>query len=477
MRGRSLARPRLHGPHALSWQLSGRGGQRLLLDAGRDTAGAYLLSKQQARRLEPLRGEPGAAARHALLSFRKHTDGVRPLELVRVPGERQLLLGCGAATLSLRLFGAPSLTLGVGEHAVASLGPGSPAWPPAAASGRAENAEDQVGAPALRLNRPLAELDDADLATAGAARPDRAGDPEGGGVRQEFPSWIEAAACLLELRVRGEAFAAARRDRLAGARREVRRLAALVENLERDLAGLVDAAVLRRAAEALLAAPGTAPAGASEARVPDPYLEGTLLTLRLDPSRDAFGNAEHLFEKARRAARARDQIEARLAQARPAKQAADDRLLAVTGARGRAELPPLGEPRRDPDPADPAAGPRRYLTSHGLFVYVGRGARENQRLTFAFARPEDLWFHARDVPGAHVLLRDDEGRAGELDLREAAELAAFFSGARSERQVDVHVARRKHLRRGRGGPGRVVVAHSETLRVAPRDPLGRLRRR
>jgi predicted ribosome quality control (RQC) complex YloA/Tae2 family protein len=110
-------------------------------------------------------------------------------------------------------------------------------------------------------------------------------------------------------------------------------------------------------------------------------------------------------------------------------------------------------------------------------VLVGRGARENHRLTFATARPEDLWFHARDVPGSHVILRDPEGRARAEDLREAAEVAAYFSGAREESLVDVHVTPRKHLRPARSGQGRVRVVHSETLRVEPRDPERRLRRR
>ena len=76
-----------------------------------------------------------------------------------------------------------------------------------------------------------------------------------------------------------------------------------------------------------------------------------------------------------------------------------------------------------------------------------------------------------------MILRDNEGRAAADDLREAAETAAFFSEARSEAQVDVHVTRRKHLRPGRGGPGRVFIGHSDTLRAIPRDPEGRLRRR
>ena len=76
-----------------------------------------------------------------------------------------------------------------------------------------------------------------------------------------------------------------------------------------------------------------------------------------------------------------------------------------------------------------------------------------------------------------MILRDNEGRATPEDFREAAEVAAFFSEARSEAKADVHATRRKHVRPARGGPGRVHVAHSDTLRVTPRDPEGRLRRR
>ena len=110
-------------------------------------------------------------------------------------------------------------------------------------------------------------------------------------------------------------------------------------------------------------------------------------------------------------------------------------------------------------------------------ILVGRSARENHHLTFAVAKPEDVWLHARDVPGAHVILRDPEARAGADDLREAAEVAAFYSDAGAEAKVDVHVTRRKHVRAARGGMGRVHVSHSDTLRVAPRDPEGRLRSR
>ena len=149
----------------------------------------------------------------------------------------------------------------------------------------------------------------------------------------------------------------------------------------------------------------------------------------------------------------------------------------MLAARDLRELPGPGEGGGSRVQADASSGPRHYLTTRGLSVLVGRNARENHHLTFRVARAEDVWLHARDAPGSHVVLRDNEGRAGADDLREAGEVAAFFSEARAEALVDVHVTRRKHVKPAKGGPGRVFVAHSDTLRVAPRDPEGRLRKR
>jgi predicted ribosome quality control (RQC) complex YloA/Tae2 family protein len=213
-----------------------------------------------------------------------------------------------------------------------------------------------------------------------------------------------------------------------------------------------------------------------ETRVPDPYDPRHLISVSLDPRLSIRANADRLFERARRVERGRRQVEARLAETRAALALAEERQARADRARDRADLEPSPSDRRRAVD-DGASRPRHYLTSRGLSILVGRGAKENHHLTFAVARPEDIWLHARDVPGAHVILRDNEGRAGPEDEREAAEVAAFFSDARTEGRIDVHVTRRKHVHAAGGGPGRVKVAHSETLRVAPRDPEGRLRRR
>jgi predicted ribosome quality control (RQC) complex YloA/Tae2 family protein len=482
---------------------------RLLISAWPRCAGAWRVPREAARRATG--AAPGGRDGHALLLLRKHLEGARVVALERVAGERWLRIETTAGTLALRPSGAaPSLSLARPGEPVATLF-GEDAWPlpePQPAAVDWWQAPPPAGASAgerLRacpgLGPWLARACDGEAATwqrwqraAAVAAPHvvsatplsgrdaaaAAGDPPelwpiapgDGRCAEPAATWSDAAQRVFEERRRGEAFAAARHDALRAAREKSRRLAQLLGHLERDRDRLEPEERLRHAAEALLADPGAVAPGAAEATLADPR-GGLPLSVRLDPRLRAVDNANRLFERARRNAGARLRIAARIAQVRAELEAARERERALGAARSGAELPaaPVRGPARE------ETAPRRYLTSGGLLLHVGRGAKENHQLTFGLARPEDLWFHARDVPGAHVILRDPEGRAAAPDLREAAEVAAFHSAARDAVAVDVHVARRKHLRSLRGAAGRVQVGHSETLRVAPRDPEGRLRRR
>jgi hypothetical protein len=532
--GRYLCRPRLAGD-AVTFEVSGSRDRWLWLDAGRGTAGVYWLPRELARALaEGADAVVPARARQALLHLRKHVDGARVVSLERIAGERAVVLRAGGATLALRSSGsAPALSLVLDESALGSLGDGRDAWPlppesperewdrldpavfeavvaAAQAGGRSLVRAVLAACPGLgpwlaretdgtaasfatlreRLRGAAPTLlvplgpgtggaegtwHDADLADPGAVV--LAPIAPAGGERTVLrpPSWLEAGALFLEARRRGLEFERRRRAALEEARRRIRRLEQLEVNLAQDLAGLADETDLRRRAEALLAFVRGIEAGRESVEVEDPYEAGRLLTVTLDPRLGGLANAERMFDKARRIERARHQVELRRRETRSELAAAREREALVLDARDRRELPGPGE-AASVDRGD-AAGPRHYLTGHGLSVLVGRNARENHHLTFRVARAEDLWLHARDVPGAHVVLRDNEGRAGADDLREAAEVAAFFSEAQGESLVDVHVTRRKHVKPAKGGPGRVFVAHSDTLRVPPRDPEGRLRRR
>lgn len=132
-----------------------------------------------------------------------------------------------------------------------------------------------------------------------------------------------------------------------------------------------------------------------------------------------------------------------------------------------------------PAPARRAARPARLrplqlLSRDGLEIAVGRSARENEHVTFRLARGDDLWLHARGLPGSHVIVRCGGRDVPETTLVEAAGLAAYFSPARAEPAVEVDVCRRALVRKLPGGPPGLVTYRAErTLRVAPRAPEAR----
>jgi predicted ribosome quality control (RQC) complex YloA/Tae2 family protein len=469
--GASLARPRVVGAHAIAFEVA-RGQWRLWVDASPEAAGLYCLTPRTARDLSEA-GAPSGRTHHALLLLRKHLDGQRLSDLSRIPGERTLVLRAGAAIVALRISSAPAATLAVDGAVAASWGPGCDAWPLPEPNPERERAWLSSPLPecALDLPAPLDQASDRDLAD-GLPRLGRLGP---GPVLARSSSWIEASSWYLEARMRASRFQRARSRALADTRRERRRLERLAEHLRRDLASLPDPAELRRSGEAILAAPASVPLGAGEVAVPDPYRPGETRSVSVDPDLGLHANADRYFARARRIEQALSRVRERLSVAGKALDDAGRREAACLEARDRSAFAPAA--LHSSDAARASSGTRQYLTSRGLSLLVGRGARENHRLTFGVARPEDLWLHARDVPGGHVILRDPEGRSRPEDVREAAEVAAYFSAARGESVVDVHVTHRKHVRPARGGRGRVRVAHSETLRVTPRDPEGRLRRR
>ncbi|HEX4014290.1 MAG TPA: NFACT RNA binding domain-containing protein [Candidatus Cybelea sp.] len=108
-------------------------------------------------------------------------------------------------------------------------------------------------------------------------------------------------------------------------------------------------------------------------------------------------------------------------------------------------------------------------TAAGSRIAIGRSPSENADLTFRVARPHDLWFHAKGVPGAHVILsRDDRASVPEQDLQTAASLAAFYSKAKEAAAAPVDYTLRKHVRKQRAAPpGLVWYTNAKTILARP----------
>jgi predicted ribosome quality control (RQC) complex YloA/Tae2 family protein len=269
---------------------------------------------------------------------------------------------------------------------------------------------------------------------------------------------------------------AGERRRAALAGRIAKRRAAVEAELAQIAARRDDAAgrdALRVAGDALHTYGHLVPPGAARFTTPDePVLE-----VALDPELDARANAARYFARYRKAADALPHLERRL-EAMESKRAALDDLAFETG---RADIATLGElaatldelegrPPAKAAPARAARKPLRIDRPSGARIFVGRSPRENVEVTFKIARPDDLWFHARGIPGSHVVLQPPPGaEPADDDLTTAADLAARHSRAAQAPRVEIDYTERKYVRKQRdAAPGLVwyTNARSRTGRPA-----------
>lgn len=124
--------------------------------------------------------------------------------------------------------------------------------------------------------------------------------------------------------------------------------------------------------------------------------------------------------------------------------------------------------RRAHDKQHKRKKPEQYLASDGkTIIMVGRNNLQNDELTFKMARKGELWFHAKDIPGSHVLIRDNLNPSDEVKT-DAAELATYYSKARLSNLVQVDMIEAKKLNKPSGTkPGFVTYTGQKTLRVTP----------
>lgn len=274
---------------------------------------------------------------------------------------------------------------------------------------------------------------------------------------------------------------------LAQARKRAERA---LEKVEAEAARARDAEELRRFGELLKPLQGRIERGSRWVEATD-YRESGPVTVQipLRPELSAKENLERYFKAYRRMRSARERIAARRAELRAARDRAaelEGRLAAASSAAELEELiaeaRALSARRSAPAPSRGRAVRRPYRSfqsASGRPIWVGRGSKDNDALTFRTAKGSDLWLHARGVPGAHVVVPLERGRAadGETFL-DACALAAHFSRARDEAVAEVASTYVKHLKKPKGAaPGAALVTQEKTtLYRADRDRIERLLR-
>lgn len=110
--------------------------------------------------------------------------------------------------------------------------------------------------------------------------------------------------------------------------------------------------------------------------------------------------------------------------------------------------------------------PRRFQSSDGVMIYVGRNNQQNDELSMRKASKNHWWLHTKDIPGAHVIVESD--KPSDQTMTEAAEIAAYYSKSQNSANVPVDTVQVKHLRKPNGAkPGYVIYEGQNTLFVTP----------
>ena len=256
------------------------------------------------------------------------------------------------------------------------------------------------------------------------------------------------------------------------------KLLAKAASLERNLKDDSDLELLRQSGELILAYQYAIQAHQTELSA-QYDLDGPALIIRLNPDRSPLENAQNYFRRYEKAKSAADALPALIDETRlemsfleqlesDLQTAANwpeiDDVIQILQARGHwqgKQVRRMGGGRQ---------GPLRVVSRDGYIIWVGRNSRQNEAVTFKRANPQDIWLHARQVPGAHVIIRNDGRRIKDELIAEAAAVAAWYSKRRGDSSVQVDYTRVKYVKAIRGaGPGMATYRNESTLSVRPQD--------
>lgn len=276
----------------------------------------------------------------------------------------------------------------------------------------------------------------------------------------------------------------AERDRVAQQANElIKRVASELEKnrkklvkQEQELADTETAELVRQKGELLTTYLHQVPNDQPSVRL-DNYYTGEELEIELDVALTPSQNAQRYFKKYQKLKEAVKHL-TNLIEETKATIVYLESVDTMLGQASLAEIDEIREElietgylkRRHREKIHKRQKPERYLATDGkTIILVGKNNLQNDELTFKMAKKGELWFHAKDIPGSHVVITDNLDPSDEVKT-DAAELAAYFSKARHSNLVQVDMIEAKKLHKPTGGkPGFVTYRGQKTLRVTPTE--------
>lgn len=222
--------------------------------------------------------------------------------------------------------------------------------------------------------------------------------------------------------------------------------------------------------------------GAKQLIAENYYDNNKEICIPLDPTKSAMDNAKHYFEKYNKLKRTYEALSSYINETKEEIEHLQSIATALDIALSENDLVPIKEELRaygyikKRGPKDKKAKitskPFHYLSSDGFHIYVGKNNYQNEELTFKVATGNDWWFHAKGIPGSHVIVKSEGKELPDRVFEEAASLAAYYSSARTSPKVEVDYIQKKQVKKVNGAkPGFVIYHNNYSLMATPQVTL------
>lgn len=296
---------------------------------------------------------------------------------------------------------------------------------------------------------------------------------------QAAPSISQAITACFGSVVGAAAYDEAKKPAQAAIEEAKIKLSSKRRSLQRSLKDNAQLEALKQSGELILAYQYSLRDGQKELKA-QYDVAGPERLIRLNPKRTPLENAQDYFRQYEKAKAARQAVPQLIKKTRleldfvaqlendlitAASWPEIDDVIQALQARGHwqgKELKRLGGGGRQ--------GPLKIVTRDGYVIWIGRSSRQNEKITFTIANSQDIWLHARQAPGAHVIIRSDGRRIKDSLIAAAASVAAYYSQKRHDSRVPVDYTRVKYVKAIKGaGPGMVTYRNEKTISVQPQD--------
>ena len=218
--------------------------------------------------------------------------------------------------------------------------------------------------------------------------------------------------------------------------------------------------------------------GEKSLTAPNYYDDNKELAIPLDPTLSAQENAQKYFERYNKLKRTYEALIDLLAETKAEIDHLESIRTALAIALQEEDLVEIKRELQDSGYIKKHAGdkkkvkitsrPFHYLSSDGFHIYVGKNNFQNEELTFQFANGGDWWFHAKGIPGSHVIVKTEGKELPDRVYEEAGQLAAYYSSARGADKVEVDYIQKKQVKKPAAGkPGFVIYHTNYSLMAVP----------